>query len=85
MSAQSLVWLSVDNQTKGHTTVNNTVNIVEICKAFENSNSNLANDLNINRAMLLVDSVQGALVHVFHANMNMRICDKCAVERDDVF
>ena len=49
------------------TAMDDAVHIVEIGEAFENGNSNLANYLDIDRSMLLVDAVKRPLVHVLHA------------------
>lgn len=61
------------------------MDIVEIRQPFKHSDRDLAHDLNVNRAMLLVDPVQRALVHVLHANVNVGVGNKRAVKGDDVF
>ena len=67
------------------TAMDDAVHIVEIGEAFENGNSNLANYLDIDRPMLLVDAVKRPLVHVLHAYVDMWVGDERAVEGDDMF
>lgn len=67
------------------TAVDDAVDIIKVSEPFENGNSNLSNDLDINWPVLLVDPVQRALVHVFHTDMNVWVGDKGTIEGDDVF
>lgn len=67
------------------TTVDDTVHIIEIGEPFKNGNSDLANHLDIDRSMLLVDTVERPLVHILHAYVDVRVGDKRAVEGDNMF
>jgi len=61
------------------------VDIIEICQAFKHSQSDLADNIDINWANLLVNAIERAFVHEFHANANVGIGKKGAPKRDDVF
>ena len=64
--------------------MNNAVDIIKIRQTFEDSQSNLADNLDINGSNLLVDAIKRAFVHVFHTNANVGIGKKGAPKRDDV-
>ena len=61
------------------------MDIIEICQTFKDSQSDLADNLDINWTNLLVNAIQRTLVHEFHANANVGIGKKGAPKRDDVF
>ncbi len=61
------------------------VSVVEVGEAFEYSMCNLGDDLDIDWADTFINSIEGALVHELHADANVRIGQKRAEERDDVF
>lgn len=67
------------------TTVNNAMDIVEVCQAFQDGQRNLPNNINIDWAYFLVDSIQRALVRALHADADIGIREKGAVERYDVW
>lgn len=62
------------------TAVNDAMDIVEICQAFQDSQCNLANDVDIDWANFLVDTVQRALIRELHADADIWIRQKRAVE-----
>ena len=68
----------------GRTTVDDTVDIVQVGEALKDSERYLPNDIDINGSDLLVDTVEGALIHELHADADVRVGDEGAVERDDV-
>ena len=61
------------------------MDIIEIRQTFKDSQSDLADNLDINWANLLVNAIQRTFVHEFHADANVGICKKGAPKRDDVF
>lgn len=65
--------------------MDDSVHIIEVGQTLEHSICNLANDLDINRPVLLVNAVQGPLVHVLHADADMRVCNERPVEGHDVW
>ena len=62
------------------TAVNDTMDIVEVCQAFQYSQRHMADHINIDGTYLLVDPVQRALVHELHADANIGIGKKRAIE-----
>lgn len=74
--------------TKCHTSItsmNNSVNVVKVCQAFEDGQRNLCYNINFYSANLLVNPIEGALVHIFHANTDIRVREESPPERYDVF
>lgn len=65
--------------------MNDAMDIVEISQAFKDSECNLGDDFDVNRTYSLVDTIQRALVCEFHANTDIRVGEKGAVEGNDVF
>lgn len=68
-----------------HTAMDDAMDIIQIRQAFQHGESDLTDNINVDSANLLVDTIQGALVHEFHAYADVGICEECPVERDDVF
>lgn len=68
----------------GRTTMDDAMDIIKICQSFQHGQGNLAHDVYIYRANFLVDTVQRALIHEFHADTDIWIGDECTVEGDDV-
>ena len=64
--------------------MDDTVNVIEVCEAFEDSKCDLGYDLDIDRAYPLVDTVERTLVHKLHANADVGIGQERAVKRDDI-
>jgi hypothetical protein len=60
------------------------MDIIEIRQTFKDSQSDLADNLDINWANLLVNAIQRPFVHEFHADADVRIGKEGAPERDDV-
>ena len=60
--------------------MNNSVNVVKVRQAFEDGKRNPCYDINFNGTNLLVNSVQGALVHKFHANADIRVREESPPE-----
>ena len=56
------------------------VDIIKICQAFQHSQSDLANDVDVDGANLLVDTVKRSLVHVFHADADVGIGEEGAIK-----
>jgi len=67
------------------TAMNDTVSVIEVSESFEHGTCDLSDDLNINGAYLLVNPIKGTLVHELHANADIWIRKKCAIERDNVW
>jgi hypothetical protein len=68
----------------GLTAMDDAMDIIEICQAFEHSQGDLADDVDIDGANLFVDTVEGALVHGLHADADVGVGDESAVEGDDI-
>ena len=66
------------------TTMNNSMNIIKIRKALEYSQSNFPYDVDVYRSNLLVNAIEGTLIHEFHADTDIWIGDESAIERDDI-
>lgn len=66
------------------TSMDDAMDIIEICQTFKDSQSNLSDNFDINWANLLVNAVQRTFVHEFHTNANVGIGKKGAPKRDDV-
>jgi hypothetical protein len=62
------------------TTMDNTVNIVEISQTLQYSERHVANNVNVNGAYLLIYPVQRAFVHEFHADADVGVGEKRAIE-----
>jgi len=62
------------------TTMDDTVNIIKICQALQYRQCHMADHIDINCAYLLVDSVQRPFVHKLHADANIGIGKKRAIE-----
>jgi hypothetical protein len=71
----------VADMTSAPTTMDDAVDIIQICETLQDSQCHLANDFDVDWAHLLVNAVQGAFIHELHANANVRIGYKCAIER----
>ena len=65
--------------------MDDTMDIIEIRQTFKDSQSNLADNLDINCANLLVNAIQRTFVHEFHTDADVGIGKKGAPKRDDVF
>jgi hypothetical protein len=63
----------------GLTSVNYSMHIVQIRQALKNRQSNYADDLDLDWSDLPVDAVERPLVHVFHANADVGLCNESAV------
>ena len=70
-------------ENKLRTTMNNPMHIIQIRQALEHRQRDLAHNINLNRANLLVYPVQRALVHELHADADVGVRYERAVERDD--
>ena len=66
------------------TSMDDAMDIIEICQTFKDSQSNLSDNFDINWANLLVNAVQRTFVHEFHTDANVGIGKKGAPKRDDV-
>lgn len=64
----------------GHTTVNNTVDIIQICQTLEHRQRDFTDDFDVDGSDFLVDSVERAFVHVFHADADVRVSKEGSVE-----
>jgi hypothetical protein len=53
--------------------VNDTVNIIEICEAFEDGMRDISYDLDVDRAYPLVNTVERTLVHKLHADADVGV------------
>ena len=53
--------------------MNDTMDIIEIRQALQDGECNVANDIYIDWANLLVDTVERAFVHEFHADADMHL------------
>jgi hypothetical protein len=67
------------------TSMDDAMDIIEISQTFKDSQSDLADNININWTNLLVNAVQRSFVHKFHTDANVGIGKKGAPKRDDVF
>ena len=67
------------------TSMDDTMDIIEICQTFKDSQSDLSDNIDINWANLLVDAIQRTFIHEFHTDANIGIGKKGAPKRDDVF
>ena len=65
--------------------MDDTMDIIEIRQTLKDSQSNLADNLDINCANLLVNAIQRTFVHEFHTDADVGIGKKGAPKRDDVF
>ena len=61
------------------------MDIIEIRQAFKDSQSDFADNIDINWANLLVNAIQRTFVHEFHTDANVGISKKGAPKRDNVF
>ena len=66
------------------TTMDDTVSVVEVSESFEHGMCDLGDNLDINGAYLLINPIEGTLVHKLHTNADVRIRQKRAVERNDI-
>ena len=64
--------------------MDDTVSVIEVSEPFEHGMCDLGDNLNINGAYLLVNPIEGTLVHELHTNTDVRIRQKRAVEGNDV-
>lgn len=64
--------------------MDDSMNIIEISESFQNTHSYSGNDLDGNRAHFFVDGLEGATVHVFHADADVRIGEVRTITFDDV-
>ena len=78
---QILTWL---RQVLVRTSMQDSVMIVEICQTLQHSMSDKANGTNVHGSNLLVDGVERASVHVFHADADPRLDNVTSVKVDDV-
>ena len=60
------------------------MHIVEVRQAFQYGQRNLPHDLHVDGSYLLVDAIERALVHAFHADADVWIGEESPPERDDV-
>ena len=66
------------------TTMDDAMDVVKVCEALQHGESNLAHNANIDRTMLLVDPIEGSLVHELHANADVWVGNEGTIERDDM-
>ena len=66
------------------TTVDDTVDVVQIREALEHGESDLGDHLDVDGADLFVYAVERALVHELHADADVGVGEERAVEGDDV-
>ena len=64
--------------------MDDSMNIIEISESFQNTHSYSGNDLDGDRAHFFVDGLEGATVHVFHADADVRISEVRTITFDDV-
>ena len=64
--------------------MNDTVNVIEVCEAFEDGQCDLGYDFDIDRAYPLVDTIERTLVHKLHTDADIGVGQERAVKRDDV-
>ena len=64
--------------------MNDAVNVIEVCEAFEDGNCDLGYDLDVDRAYPLVDTVERTLVHKLHTDADVGVGQERAVKRNDV-
>lgn len=64
----------------GQTSMDDAVDIIKICQAFQDSQSDLADDVDIDWANLLVDAVERSFVHIFHTNADVGIGKEGPIE-----
>lgn len=67
------------------TSMNYTVNVVKVRQTFQYRQGDLADHLDVDRSISLVDVVEGTFVHVFHAHADVGIGYVCTVKGYDVF
>lgn len=67
------------------TAMNDTVCVVEVSESFEHGKCDLSDNLNINGAYLFINPIERTLVHELHANTDVRVRQKRAVEGNDIF
>jgi hypothetical protein len=65
---------------KALTTVNDAMDVVQICQAFQDCQCNLPYDVDVDSPNFLVDAIQGPLVREFHADADIGIGEKRAIE-----
>jgi len=76
----SVNWIDEESRVDGmihhskRTAMNDAVYIIKIGKSFEYGKCHFTDNLNVDGSNLLVHAVEGALVHKFHANTNIRVC-----------
>lgn len=72
--------LSFSSDDVEFTSVDNAVDVVQVCQAFQYSPTYLTNDVDRNRTMLLIYTIETASVHAFHADADMRVRYESTIE-----
>ena len=67
-----------------HTSMDNSVNIIEIHQSFQYRMSHHADDINVNRSNAFVDHIKGAFIHKLHADTDIRFGEERTKTRYDV-
>ena len=63
-----------------HTTVDDSMHIVEIRQAFQYSQRNFPHHLHVDGTYLLVNTIERTLVHALHADTDVGIGEEGAIE-----
>lgn len=64
------------------TAMDNSMDIVEIGKTFQNTHGDSGNDLDLDRTNFFVDGFKGAAIHELHADADVGIGEVGAVTLD---
>lgn len=68
---------------KGLTTMNDLVHVIQVQQPLQHASRHHRYDIDIDRAYLLVDTVERAFVHELHADADVRLCEEGPVRGDD--
>lgn len=66
------------------TSVNNAMDVIEICQSFQYRERNLRNNVDVDSTNFLVNAIKGSLVHEFHTDADVWISKEGSIEGHDI-
>lgn len=66
------------------TSVNNAMDVIEICQSFQHRERNLRNNVDVDSTNFLVNAIEGSLVHKLHTDADVWISKEGSIEGHDI-